>query len=1102
LQPEPHPAAQPQPGPPVPRGTSTTVTFNGNTWTLGDRRPGANSVDRQVLKNGIQAENGFASALLVYDGTLYVYAINAGGWFKYLNPGWQGALPGDPRVTSARAPTAIHDPPTRAGAASLANLEEGFARNLGPYANPDPQFTDPDFPDSASNGTPNAANIVDYSGTVMDAKRKRIGLFGGGHGPSEETDIRFFDLHPASLNYLQWYSDYPSSPMKEMTLANLDLDKGRYISTNQPTARHTYKSMVVRGDRLYVTQPRGMPDPTKAMQAGPSRDNGCWGGRMPIYDLARKTWSYGRYGSNLVGPPNVPWYFTAPACLDPVSQKIVIAGPGPWAGAGNVYLYDPDSDTAHTGPAFDGPGEGALLHCPSNDLFYYFRADGNVWEIALDRTTFAASTVTRLTVTGTRPSVWRADINGIGMAYDSWNKRFGGSCHKGVFYEFDPLTHVWKTTRVQTEAGSTGVCHSDFHTTEFDPFSGCYIMLQGPYQAGQGMPATTWAFKPIASFDGTDSARKPGPARAATPTRGGVSSMTSYAATAAIAFDGGATARFALDGAASMGRFQGEFVKQDACLARDPKSPAWSVWFRLDADGTRDEVVVEYGRKLVADPDVSHGYTLTLKDRAGDTIKVQRVERHYRLCRWRWQSAPRPIVRKASDVYAKGWLPKFGTSGVFGGGPATTDYAWDGPFTVLPRSPHDPIWADGGDHDQIGLTTEAIASYLIFGNDDSLRTARADAEALGNAPLYYRNDDGTLPNFRAMNASGFRQGDHGGNVVNFPQLDPASHPGFEVAQSAHWYASHALAMLTEDPYILEALQMGVNRRVLESASPRIQSGLPGLLYPGEQRSFAWGIRDLVQCWATTPDTVPSWLLPKSYWQSLLDDNRAFAMRFVKSRARIHSLFRMWTRPGFCSAWESAWLSTVCGMAVVAGLADWRPVFDWSIGLQMAWATHPKWRRWLGGPYRCTPIKVDAMYDLWKWDAYTDTSIDAGTCTDWNDFFNFYAAGQNRTTRPKVVGSGYGTSDDSGHLLFPDKWPTDDSLMLPYYDPSTASDRQTHGYPSFLGHTRAALAMAAALDVRGARAAYDWAQEKIAQAYARWPDGSRQYGQARFSLEAA
>lgn len=575
--------------------------------------------------------------------------------------------------------------------------------------------------------------------------------------------------------------------------------------------------------------------------------------------------------------------------------------------------------------------------------------------------------------------------------------------------------------------------------------------------------------------------------------------MTSYAATATLAFDDGTKAQFTIDGAASMGRFDGEFVHQDAFLARDPKFPAWATWFRPDADGSRDEVVVEYGRKNFRDPDVSQGYTLTLADRAGDTIRTIRVSKHYRLCRHRWQSTPRPIVRKAADLYARGWMPRFGKSGMFGGGPQTTDYSWQGPFTPLPEGPHGSTWAAGGDHDALGITTEAIASFLIFENGNSERVMRADGEALGNAPMHYRNDDGSLPIFNVLDASAYRVSD-GGKVVDWPDLDPASNPGFEKAEQAHWYASaNGLWMLTEDPFMLEALQMGLNRRILENRTVRVITRLGGMIDPQQQRAMAWGIRDLAQCWATTPDTVPSWLRGKRYWKACLDDNRAFAMRFVDSPARIHSLFRIWTRPSFCSSWMAAWLSTACGIAVQVGLPEWRQVFDWSIGLQIAMASHPKWRRWFM-PYRFTPIKDDAKFDLWKWSAYTDTAIDPGTCADFDEAFAFYSAGQNPLTR-----RGYGSSDDTGHLLFPDRWPEDDSLMADRYDISSAAfgDRTAHGtagYPSFFGHGRAALAMAVRLGVPGARACYDYVQAQMTKTYANYGGKGRVTGQARFALE--
>ena len=80
-------------------------------------------------------------------------------------------------------------------------------------------------------------------------------LFGGGHGPSQETDIRTL-----SMDSLEWASLYPSTKRSDMTLANGDSDHGRWISTNQPYARHTYNMTVVAGRRFYMFAWYGQPD--------------------------------------------------------------------------------------------------------------------------------------------------------------------------------------------------------------------------------------------------------------------------------------------------------------------------------------------------------------------------------------------------------------------------------------------------------------------------------------------------------------------------------------------------------------------------------------------------------------------------------------------------------------------------------------------------------------------------------------------------------------------------------------------------------------------------------------------------------------------------
>src|SRR5690349_16916542 len=68
--------------------------------------------------------------------------------------------------------------PSRLGLKSATGLAPNTARNVGPYLSQEA----------------GGANITDYSGITFDRIGHRMCLFGGGHGPSQETDIRVFDM--------------------------------------------------------------------------------------------------------------------------------------------------------------------------------------------------------------------------------------------------------------------------------------------------------------------------------------------------------------------------------------------------------------------------------------------------------------------------------------------------------------------------------------------------------------------------------------------------------------------------------------------------------------------------------------------------------------------------------------------------------------------------------------------------------------------------------------------------------------------------------------------------------------------------------------------
>src|SRR6185437_2656581 len=96
---------------------------------------------------------------------------------------------------------------------------------------------------------------------------------------------------------------------------------------------------------------------------------------------------------------------------------------------------------------------------------------------------------------------------------------------------------------------------------------------------------------------------------------------------------------------------------------------------------------------------------------------------HWWFSRWRWQSAPRSVVRAAPDILGK-LLPAMAPTAV-GKRPARS-YA--GPMDnagVVEAMP------TVGDRDDIGLITDYQAEYLLDGSPESLASVLAWGEAAG-----------------------------------------------------------------------------------------------------------------------------------------------------------------------------------------------------------------------------------------------------------------------------------------------------------------------------------------------------------------------------------
>jgi hypothetical protein len=215
-------------------------------------------------------------------------------------------------------------------------------------------------------------------------------------------------------------------------------------------------------------------------------------------------------------------------------------------------------------------------------------------------------------------------------------------------------------------------------------------------------------------------------------------------------------------------------------------------------------------------------------------------------------------------------------------------------------------------------------------------------------------------------------------------------------------AAYLPYLLTGDPYYLEALQALATYSICCDAYARIHEKLPGLVTTGQTRGFAWCMRFLFQAGAVTPDNAPSWLLPRSYWRKAIVDNRTYMQRFMDSPARLHKVFRTFTRSDMLAGWQNSFVTFILAWGVELGYGEWRDALQWFAEGQIAQADGKSgWDRRYPTPYYWHPLKTWRQHIPLT--LVPDTSLDGETCADWADAFAFYLA-EGKIPQPPVTGN--------------------------------------------------------------------------------------------------
>jgi hypothetical protein len=148
-------------------------------------------------------------------------------------------------------------------------------------------------------------------------------------------------------------------------------------------------------------------------------------------------------------------------------------------------------------------------------------------------------------------------------------------------------------------------------------------------------------------------------------------------------------------------------------------------------------------------------------------------------------------------------------------------------------------------------------------------------------------------------------------------------------------------LLTGDPYYLEEVQFQANMDLLMVP--------PQSRYRQTGRYLSWSMRNTLYALAATPENVPDWLLPRSYWQDHLDGYLIWTQEKMAAGDPLHLIASGGSQaaPGkpsgsYFSAWQEEFLTAIFAMAVRMGNADWMDAAIWKLDCTVQRVHSPVW----------------------------------------------------------------------------------------------------------------------------------------------------------------
>ncbi len=442
---------------------------------------------------------------------------------------------------------------------------------------------------------------------------------------------------------------------------------------------------------------------------------------------------------------------------------------------------------------------------------------------------------------------------------------------------------------------------------------------------------------------------------------------------------------FAESSGKNMGDYVGPFVRQRCIRVVDNES-FFAVDFRPDVSGGREEVVIRYGMlgqhlgwpkvTTLKAANISTPFTVEIhKD--GAKLATVKVPYMWWWSRFRWASAPRPVVRTAKEILSTpGMMLPFAKDNLYGA-QTPRPFAFHAPMGDAGNTNTGLLTAMGGagGRSDIGPVTEWQADWLINGTPSSLSTILAQGEAVATMPIHWIDDEtGALVDCLTYPHVGINTAP--GTPNHIPTANGETGVGWFAYESAHApAASYMPYLLTDDPFFLENLQAQATYPIEWTA--QFTNIAPGLVIANELRAWAWSMRSIFQARFVTPEKVPSWLKPRDYWERICHQNLTFfCLPFMNSPAASMKVFHSFVWSSAQPIWQSCFILAVLSWAVRMGFSEWKPFYTWfAEGVVPYMSGLSGWPRSWPVPYYTNPINAPnrgllGLITDTKWDAVT------------------------------------------------------------------------------------------------------------------------------------